>query len=212
MGKMMAIPLLVLVLVPLGPLAGDENVVLPKPSGLGATLDEAFNRLRTERSYADRPLSLYNLSGVLWAAAGNRSVTDALTAATRTYASAFANYPLRLYVVVGSVQGLSPGIYEYLQRAHVLKQLKTGDSREELANVPGAAEFVWWAPVTVVLAADYDNTVTGRFGERGKQLYIPVEAGEASQNLRIAAAASGLAVGIAGEFDHKKVQELFKSY
>ncbi len=56
-------------------------------------------------------------------------------------------------------------------------------------------------------AADFNRT-TLAFGERGKLLYVPLEAGHSSQNLRLAAAALGIGVGIAGEFNHTTVKDL----
>ena len=62
-------------------------------------------------------------------------------------------------------------------------------------------------PATVVLAAEYDWTSTA-FGERGRVLYVPLDAGHVSQTLRLAAAAAGLAVGIAGQFDHARIRDM----
>lgn len=205
MKKILFIWLLTAAITPTLLFTEGDIVVLPKPGVIRVALDEALGRLKTERAYADRALSLDQIATLLWAATGRKQTVDALTAATRTYASAAGIYPLRMYVVVGAVQGMNPGVYEYLQKDHALKLLKPGDIREEIAIA--SQLFVYQAPITFFLAADYKAT-TEEFGDRGKHLYIPIEAGAASQNLRISAAALGLSVGIAGQFDHTEMKEL----
>lgn len=207
MKKLSVICLLVVGLMPAVLFAEGETVVLPRMGLPKITLDEALGRLKIERAYADRPLSLNQVSTLLWIAAGRKQAVDALTTATRTYASAGGIYPLRIFVVVGAVEKMDPGVYDYLQNDHALKNIQLGDFREDIAIAASAALFVAQAPITLLLTAGYKPT-TDMFGDRGKQLYIPFEAGAAFQNLRIAALSLGLSVGIAGEFDHSEMQEL----
>ncbi len=187
--------------------AAADFLVLPKPDvPTPGSLEDTLNRVRTEREYSAQPLLLPQLASVLWAGGGNRY--DAMSgASSRTYPSAGNIYPVRVYVVAGVVEGLKPGIYQYLPTEHVLKILKPGDHRRELVEGSGQAGFAALAPATVVLAADYGWTTTA-FGERGKNLYVPLDAGHVSQSLRLAATAVGLAVGMAGQFDHAQVQDL----
>jgi SagB-type dehydrogenase family enzyme len=209
MKRALVIIVSLLVLLPEFLLAGDDLVVLPKPRKLKAvSLERAFNEARTNRAYPKTPLALSELSDVLWAAGGRQSDReDAVSGATRTYPSAGSIYPVQIYVVIGAVTGAKPGIYQYLMADHAMKLLKPGDHREELVKGSSEAGFAARAPATVLLAADFRSSES-MFGERGRLLYVPMEAGHVSQNLRLAAAAVGLRVGIAGEFDHSAARTL----
>ena len=85
MRKAIAIVLPLLILLPAGLSAVDEDIVLPQPRMQKTiTLEEVFNRLRTERVYANQPLTLGDLSEALWAAAGGGYDPDAVTGSSRT--------------------------------------------------------------------------------------------------------------------------------
>ena len=108
--------------------AAEPNISLPRPSRLGSgSLEQALERAETVRDYSDQPLSLLQVSTILWAAGGRRY--DSETGASRTYPSAGGIYPLELYLVAGAVEGLPAGVYRYLWRSHELERLKQGDVR-----------------------------------------------------------------------------------
>jgi SagB-type dehydrogenase family enzyme len=185
--------------------AADKEITLPKPGmHKDVTIEEAFDRSRTDRFYSEKPLTLAELSAVLWAAAGKRY--DTVTGASRTYPSAYGRYPIAFYIVIGAVEGMEAGIYQYLWDKHALISMKLGDCRRELVKKFSAAYFAAQAPATVVLAVVFKDW----FGERGNNLYVPLDAGHASQNIRLEAAALDLAVGIAGEFDGIAVKEFLE--
>jgi SagB-type dehydrogenase family enzyme len=194
---------LFLLLVQSSALFADGETPLPKPQRQDSvSLEEAFNRSRTGRTYSGEPLTLDELSAVLWATAGKRY--DAVTAATRTYPSAHGRYPIAFYLVAGAVETVEPGIYRYDWRAHSLKLLKPGDYRAQLADSYPYALFAAKAPATIVLSVVYRDSDE----EKENNLYVPLDAGHASQNLRLQAAALDLVAGIAGEFDASAVKAL----
>ena len=80
------------------------EIVLAAPDTVGGTsVNEALANRRSWREYAAAPLTLEELSGVVWAAAGiNRPGTDRLTAP-----SALALYPVRVYAF------FAEGVYRY---------------------------------------------------------------------------------------------------
>ena len=95
---------------------------------------------RSWREYAAAPLTLEELSGVVWAAAGiNRPGTDRLTAP-----SALALYPVRVYAF------FAEGVYRYDARAHKLVRVLEGDRRK----LTGMQDFVFAAPLNLVYLAD----------------------------------------------------------
>ena len=97
------------------------EIVLAAPDTVGGTsVNEALANRRSWREYAAAPLTLEELSGVVWAAAGiNRPGTDRLTAP-----SALALYPVRVYAF------FAEGVYRYDARAHKLVRVLEGDRRK----------------------------------------------------------------------------------
>ncbi|MGB2853106.1 MAG: nitroreductase family protein, partial [Dehalococcoidia bacterium] len=72
------------------------------------SLEETLLHRRSIRDYTEEALSLAEVSQLLWAAQG---ITEAWGG--RTAPSAGALYPLEVYLVVGDVEGLTPGVYQY---------------------------------------------------------------------------------------------------
>jgi len=184
------------------PASTDLSVVaLPTPSLKGGMpLDEALAKRRSVRSYTSGPLRLPELSQLLWAAQG---ITD--DRGGRTAPSAGATYPLELLVVVGSVDGVSPGVYRYDPATHSLKRTAEGDLRDKLASAALGQASVGSAAVDIVIAAAYERT-TARYGERGER-FVHLEAGHAAQNVCLEATALGLGVVTVGAFDDAQVAE-----
>ncbi len=123
------------------PLVEGETIRLVTPARTGGkTVDEALWLRRTSRDYSPEQLTLEELSGVVWAAAGiNRPQDNRLTAP-----SALALYPLRLYVV------LPGGVYAYDAEHHRLDRVVAGDHR----RMAGMQDFVFTAPVNLIYIAD----------------------------------------------------------
>jgi len=97
-----------------------KEIKLPKPKEKGLTsIEETLNKRRSIRDYKRGPLSLIEASQLLWAASGKNLYG-------RTAPSAGATYPLEIYLVVGDVEGLEPGIYRYSFSTHSLERIKEG--------------------------------------------------------------------------------------
>ncbi|MCX7038409.1 MAG: SagB/ThcOx family dehydrogenase [Spirochaetes bacterium] len=204
--RFLASVIAILLLCAAGRAIAQDDIRLPNPEPRRAvSLEEALTRVRQVREYSRQPLLLDELSYVLWAATGGRY--DAVSTASRSYPSAGAIYPTRVYVLAAGVEGVRPGCYEYVRGSHELWLLKSGDLRRQAVEGSWDAAFVALAPATVILAADYESA-SNTFGERGRSLYVPVDVGHVSQTIRLAATAAGLVVGIAGEFDHARIKDI----
>jgi len=177
---------------------------LPSPARNGGiALAEALDGRRTIRSFAPRPLSLDQLSQLLWATYG---VTDR-RAGARTAPSAGALYPLDCYLAAGAkgVEGLTAGVYHYLPLDHALEAMITGDKRREVARASLNQLWMAEAPVMVIITVEYQRTM-GRYRERGRR-YVHMEVGHAGENLFLQGVAIGLGAGIVGAFDDEAVAE-----
>jgi len=164
-------------------------VPLPAPRLKGdLSLEEAIAGRRSSRSFADRPLTLEQLSQLAWSAQG---VTEKRRG-FRTAPSAGALYPLELYFVTPKAT------YHYVPAEHHFEVHREGDLRAGLADAALGQECVRDAAVNVVITAIFSRT-TGKYGARGKT-YVHMEAGHVGQNLLLQATALGLAHVPVGAF------------
>jgi SagB-type dehydrogenase family enzyme len=182
-------------------------VELPAPKIAGTmSVEEAIAQRRSIRNYSSEPLSLEDISQLVWAAQG---ITEPQTG-KRAAPSAGGTYPLEVYVVVGTngVTGLAEGVYRYDPFEHRVKNILKGDIRSSLAEAALGQSWVREAPVNIIIAAVYERT-TGRYGDRGIR-YVHMEVGHAGQNLYLQAVARGLGMVVVGAFDDEEVQQLLQ--
>ena len=90
----------------------------------GAVTQGAYTDLldlrRSERVFADTPLSQAQLAFLLWSAQGIQDFRGAGNhASLRPVPSGGARHPFELYITVRNVEGLTPGLYHYLPLLHV---------------------------------------------------------------------------------------------
>jgi SagB-type dehydrogenase family enzyme len=170
---------------------------LPQPASDGEiSVERAIKERRTIRAFRPDPLSMDQLSQLLWAAQG---VTDERRG-FRAAPSGGALYPLDVYAVVGEggVAGLGSGIYRYHPASHSLELISTGDRRNEVAGAALSQMWIARPPVIFVITAEYER-ITRKYGERGVR-YAHIEVGHVGQNIFLQAGALGLGAGIVGAF------------
>ncbi len=181
----------------------DESFQLHEPSLKGTiSIEECLKRRRSVRNYRDEPLTLDEVSQLLWAAQG---ISDKKRG-FRTAPSAGALYPLEVYIVVGSVENLPPGVYKYIPDKHELLKIFQGDMRDELCNAALGQTFVRKGALVVVFAAVYERT-TRKYGQRGIR-YVHIEVGHSAQNLYLQAVSLGLGTVAVGAFYDDKVRQI----
>lgn len=179
--------------------APDANRALAPPDRSGAvTLEQALARRRSVRRYATQPLALTAVSQLLWAAQG---VTT--SGGRRTAPSAGALYPLELHLVATSVDGLIAGAHRYLPATHALELSIAVQTASALQLAARGQEAVGAAAAVVVITAVEERTAR-KYGARAGR-YVAFEAGAASQNLALQAAALGLGTLVIGAFDDAAV-------
>ena len=177
----------------------EEVIKLPEPDYRGISVEEAIKNRRSVRDYSPEPLTLKELSQILWAAQGITSGDK------RSAPSAGMTYPLEIYVVVGNVEGLEPGIYHYNPSEHEIEMVMKGDKRSELSKAALGQVWVQNAPVDLVFTAVYERTMS-RYGERGK-MYVHMEAGHAAQNVYLQSESLGLGTVVVGAFSDSQVKQ-----
>lgn len=186
----------------IGQLKNLSKIILPPPIKTSKTsIEEALWQRRSIREYKDEPLTLKEVSHILWAAQG---IT--VSWGGRTAPSAGAFYPLEVYLIVRKAESLEPGVYHYLPEEHKLKNVLEGDLSSELARAALGQTFVKTAPVNLVITAFYTRT-TEKYGERGIR-YVHMEAGHAAQNVYLQVESLGLGTVTVGAFDDKEVKKV----
>ncbi len=172
---------------------------LPQPSyDSKVSIEEVLRKRRSVREFVSKPLTLQEVSQILWAAQG---VTD--KEGLRTAPSAGALYPLELVLVAGQVHEMEAGVYRYRPLFHDLLRAEEGDSRSRLAAAALKQEFIADAAVVLAIAAVYERT-TKKYGQRGRQ-YVHMEVGHVVQSVSLQAEALGLGSVVVGAFDDRVV-------
>ncbi len=177
------------------------SLPLPRIRSDVLSVEQALAYRRSHRSFKDEPLSINDISQILWAAYGlSMPIKGFLTCP-----SAGATYPLELYLVVGTEdvelsdgEFLEPGSYRYLPKYHALAYVKPGHIKEEVYRACLSQKWVLQAKANIVIAADYGRT-TQYYGERGIR-YVVLEAGHCAQNIYLEATGLGLGAVAIGAF------------
>ena len=177
---------------------------LPEPKyDSDVSLEEILVRRRSIRDYTHEPLTLEEVSQLLWAGQGITSDWGG-----RTTPSAGALYPLELYVIVGDVKNLAAGLYKYKPERHELVMVLEGDIRSRLADAALGQSPVKHGAVDIVLTS-VNHRTTRKYGDRGIK-YVLIEIGHAAQNICLQATAMELGSVMIGAFHDEEVSSLLK--
>ncbi len=186
------------------PQRGFRYIDLPEVSyNSSVSIEEALLNRRSVRDFSPQPLTLDQISQLLWAAYG---ITEKGTnpGGLRTAPSAGAIYPLEIYVVAGNIEGLSAGLYQYDATQHRLEFLREGELRRDLAEAALSQGFIADAPAMLIYTAVYKR-ITEKYGERGKERYVSAGLGHSAENVYLQAVSLGLGTCAVGAFTDKMV-------
>lgn len=173
-----------------------KEIVLKAPDkSRGANVMKAFADRHSERAFADRELSLQDLSDLLWAANGINRPADK----KRTAPSALNKQDIDIYVF------MPEAVYLYEADSHVLKPVAKGDHRHAVA---GGQDFVKTAPVSLVYVSDLSRFGTG--GTEQTKLMGAMDAGIVSQNVNLFCAGVGLATVPRASMDQAALKKILQ--
>jgi SagB-type dehydrogenase family enzyme len=171
-------------------------------------LQSAIRNRESRRSYSGEPISLEELSFLLWATQGVRQKLDPARV-LRTVPSAGCRHALETYLCVLNIGGLERGIYRYLPLEH---QLLFEFTEENLPRMivravlgqpyPGeaAVTFIWTA---------IPYRMEWRYGIAAHKV-IAIDAGHVCQNLYLACEAIGAGTCAIAAYDQEGVDELLR--
>jgi len=166
---------------------------------------EAIRRRESCRSYQPTALTIEELSFLLWATQGVKSIIRSGYATRRTVPSGGSRHPFETYLAVQRVDGLAPGLYRYLGIEHKLLQLKEDpDIGTKICD--GCADFALESAVTFIWTAIPYRT-EWRYGPLAPKL-IAQDSGHMCQNLYLACTAIQAGTCAVGAYSQAKMDAL----
>jgi SagB-type dehydrogenase family enzyme len=190
---------------------------LPAPESLSPGqifLAQAIRQRRSCRKYSMEPLSLEELSFLLWATQGvskdeNGNSILSGPSILRTVPSGGARHPFETYLLVRRVTGLPAGLYRYLPLEHQLVQLHTleeivavlEDKEISRGWIGEAAVLFFWAAIPYRTEWRYNITAAR---------LIATDAGHVCQNLYLAC--EGISAGMCaiGAYHQQEVDSILE--
>ena len=165
-------------------------ISLPSPTEISVhelSVRKAIEERVSVRSYSDKPISLDELTWLLWASQGVKQVVKR-PSTLRNVPSAGARHAIDTYILVNKVENLEPGLYRYVAIGNQLEQINI---ENEIGNKIFEAclkqNMVKTSAVTFIWTTTFYR-MSWRYGERGMR-YIHLDAGHVCQNLYLAAEA-----------------------
>jgi SagB-type dehydrogenase family enzyme len=181
---------------------GAKRIDLPAVNSLSLgqiPLVEAMRQRRSHRSFTEEPLSLEELTFLLWATQG----LNGERANFRVVPSGGARHPFETYLFINRVSGLEPGLYRYLAQEHQLCLLRSDPDMD--AQVADACnhDFAGNCAVTFMWSAIPYRT-EWRYSFLAAKL-IALDAGHVCQNLYLACEAIGAGTCALDAYDQHKL-------
>ncbi|MCQ4080755.1 SagB/ThcOx family dehydrogenase [Streptomyces sp. RB6PN25] len=196
---------------------GSGRIPLPRHHAPTLTLAEAIAARRSVRAFASTPLPLHQLAAVLRYADSetaevNVGLEDGRSTGLRlrTAPSAGGLYPIEVWIAARTVAGLATGAYRYLPGHDSLETWAQADAVEDLSATCGEVsgeDLVGQAAAVLLLVANPWRSMR-KYGPRGLR-FVLHEAGSISQNIHLAATATGIgSLDYSGFFDDETHQAL----
>jgi len=184
---------------------GARRVGLIPPSvDYGPSAARAIADRRSTRSYSRRPMSLAELSQVLFLTTGISA--DRWGSARRTAPSSGALYPIETYVVVHNVEGVERGVYHYALREHELELVRAGDMRTRVVDQAIEQEFLGECGAVIFLTQILQR-MRPKYQDRSYR-YGLIEAGHVGENGYLAAVSLGLGACGVGAFMDDQINDM----
>lgn len=175
-------------------------------------LYQLLAKRKSSRVYTQEDMSLLQLSFLLWATQGIKSIRGKSYATIRTAPCGGARHPFETYLLVRQVEGLVPGMYHYLPMTHQLELLSAQEDPQALLDF--AEESLcgqrWAAKANVVFYWSFvPYRSEWRYGIFAHKL-IMADVGHVGENLYLACTALGLGTCGIGAYDQALCDKTFR--
>jgi SagB-type dehydrogenase family enzyme len=176
-------------------------------------LIRAINNRKSRRGFTDEPLTLHELSFLLWVTQGVREIDidrrhGNVKTTKRIVPSGGSRHPYETYLAVNRVEGIQTGIYRYLAIEHKLCDLALTypDLPEKMVESchdqkfagRAAIVFIW---VVIPYRIEWRYSIAAHKG-------IAIEAGHICQNLYLACEAIGAGTCAIAAYDQAKIDSI----
>ena len=182
---------------------------LPDPRNVttdSMDLRKSIEKRRSLRTYSRTPLTIEELSYLLWCTQGVKEVYSTVST-FRTVPSAGARHAIETYLLVNNIQNLPPGLYRFLAIEHKLVELNIqSDIADKITRACLGQNFVKASAVTFIWTAVAYRMVW-RYTERGYR-YLFLDAGHVCQNLYLSAESLGCGVCAIAAFSDDALNEI----
>lgn len=185
------------------------DLVSPEDFKIGEMpLIQAIKQRQSRRRYNESPLSLEQLSFLLWATQGVKRHDERHKITLRTVPSGGARHPFETYLIVNRVDGLEHGLYRYLALEHKLLYLAVNppDIAKKLTEANLGQGFVGKAAVVFAWTAIPYRT-EWQYAMVAPKI-IAQDSGHLCQNLYLAAEAIQAGTCAVGAYVQSKMDAL----
>jgi len=168
----------------------------------------AIRNRQSRRRFIDAPLTLDELSFLLWATQGIQQQLGA-GHALRTVPSAGARHALETYLCALNVKGLDRGFYRYLPLEHQLL-VEYRDERAAQKIVLAAFKQNWMSSAaTIFIWSAIPYRMEWRYGLAAHKVIL-LDAGHVCQNLYLACEATNAGTCAVAAYDQELVDQLLR--
>ncbi len=173
------------------------DLVAPEDLTVGQTpLIEVIRRRRSRRTFTPEPLTLEELSFLLWATQGVSGGRPEM----RTVPSGGARHPFETYLVIRWVEGVEPGLYRYLPLEHRLCFLYPLAERQAQMDAAWSGRRMMEESAVVFLWTAIPYRTEWRYSIVAHKI-IAQDSGHLCQNLYLACEAIGAGTCAVGAYN-----------
>ncbi|MGA1867896.1 MAG: SagB/ThcOx family dehydrogenase [bacterium] len=171
-------------------------------------LISAIENRKSWRHFSRTPLTLEELSFLLWATQGIREHIDEAHA-LRTVPSAGARHALETYLCILTIEGMDSGFYRYLPLEHqLIVEYHEPRAAEKLIRATFGQSFIGTASV-VFIWTTIPYRMEWRYGIAAHKV-IAIDAGHVCQNLYLSCEAIGAGTCAIGAYDQEAMDHLLR--
>lgn len=194
------------------PVGEGEIIPLPRVEGdivKNNNLYHCMINRRSERRYKENPITIEELSFLLWMTQGVQEIKGDHYATLRPVPSGGARHPFETYLAISHVVGLNEGIYRYLPLSHELLFLHGEEAlAEKITKATLGQKFVSNGAVTFIWSCiPYRGEWRYHVGAHKTML---LDAGHLCQNLYLACGAIDAGTCAIAAYDQKLIDELIR--
>lgn len=187
-----------------------DLIPIEKIKIINDNLIQNIKNRKSHRQYNDEPLTLSELSFLLWASQGVKSVYERNNksyATFRTVPSAGSRHPFETYLLINNVTGLKKGLYRYLAIKHKLMFTnELENQKEKIIDATLGQKFTGNASAIFIWSC---------IAYRGEWRYniaahkaMLLDAGHICQNLYLACEGIGAGTCAIAAYDQEKVDNI----